>query len=39
MDDAHPVAAMVSLRRIIRYLRVTDREIESASGLSAAQLF
>jgi DNA-binding MarR family transcriptional regulator len=39
MDDAHPVAAMVSLRRIIRHLRVADREIESASGLSAAQLF
>ena len=39
MDDAQPVAAMVSLRRIIRYLRITDREIETASGLSAAQLF
>jgi DNA-binding MarR family transcriptional regulator len=39
MDDAQPLAAMVSLRRIIRYLRVTDREIEAASGLSAAQLF
>lgn len=39
MDDAHPVAVMVSLRRIIRFLRVTDREIETASGLSAAQLF
>ncbi len=39
MDDAQSVAAMVSLRRIIRYLRVTDREIETASGLSAAQLF
>jgi DNA-binding MarR family transcriptional regulator len=30
---------MVSLRRIIRFLRVTDREIESVSGLSTAQLF
>ena len=30
---------MVSLRRIIRFLRVSDREIESATGLSAAQLF
>src|SRR6478736_2334740 len=39
MDDAHSAAAMVSLRRIIRFLRVTDREIETASGLSAAQLF
>lgn len=30
---------MVSLRRIIRYLRIGDREVESASGLSSAQLF
>ena len=30
---------MVSLRRIIRYLRIADREIETASGLSTAQLF
>lgn len=37
--DAQPIAAMVSLRKIIRFLRVTDREIESATGLSAAQLF
>jgi DNA-binding MarR family transcriptional regulator len=37
--DAHPVAAMASLRRIIRYLRVADREIENSSGLSSAQLF
>lgn len=39
MADVQSVAAMVSLRRIIRYLRIADREIESASGLSAAQLF
>jgi DNA-binding MarR family transcriptional regulator len=30
---------MVSLRKIIRYLRLGDREVESASGLSSAQLF
>lgn len=30
---------MVSLRRIIRYLRLGDREIENATGLSSAQLF
>lgn len=30
---------MVSLRRIIRYLRLADREIESSAGLSSAQLF
>jgi DNA-binding MarR family transcriptional regulator len=30
---------MVSLRRIIRYLRLADREIESSIGLSSAQLF
>ena len=30
---------MVSLRRIIRYLRLADREIEGVSGLSSAQLF
>lgn len=37
--DAQPIAAMVSLRKIIRFLRVTDREIEGTTGLSAAQLF
>jgi DNA-binding MarR family transcriptional regulator len=30
---------MVSLRKIIRYLRLGDREVETASGLSSAQLF
>jgi DNA-binding MarR family transcriptional regulator len=30
---------MVSLRRIIRYLRLADREIETSIGLSSAQLF
>lgn len=37
--DAQPIAAMVSLRKIIRFLRVADRGIEGATGLSAAQLF
>lgn len=30
---------MVALRRIVRYLRLADREAEAAHGLSAAQLF
>lgn len=30
---------MVALRRIVRVLRLADREAASASGLSAAQLF
>jgi DNA-binding MarR family transcriptional regulator len=30
---------MVALRRIVRVLRLADREAESAHGLSAAQLF
>jgi DNA-binding MarR family transcriptional regulator len=30
---------MVALRRIVRLLRLADREAESAHGLSAAQLF
>lgn len=37
--DVQATAAMVSLRRIIRYLRLGDREVETASGLSSAQLF
>jgi len=37
--DVQSTAAMVSLRRIIRYLRLADREIESSIGLSSAQLF
>ena len=32
-------AALNALRRIIRFLRLADREAESAHGLSAAQLF
>lgn len=32
-------AALVGLRRIVRFLRLADREIEAACGLSAAQLF
>jgi DNA-binding MarR family transcriptional regulator len=38
-SDAQAAAAMVSLRKIIRYLRLGDREVEIASGLSSAQLF
>lgn len=38
-EDDHAAAAMVSLRRIIRYIRLADREIETATGLSSAQLF
>jgi DNA-binding MarR family transcriptional regulator len=30
---------MVSLRKIVRFLRLADREAEAAVGLSAAQLF
>jgi DNA-binding MarR family transcriptional regulator len=37
MKDA--TAVMVALRRIVRLLRLADREAESAHGLSAAQLF
>jgi len=32
-------AVMVSLRKIVRFLRLADREAEAAVGLSAAQLF
>jgi DNA-binding MarR family transcriptional regulator len=35
--SAEPV--LVALRRIVRYLRLADRETEAASGLSAAQMF
>ena len=34
-----PAAVLVALRRIVRYLRIADREVEAALGLSAAQLF
>ena len=34
-----PRAAFVALRRIVRFLRIADREAEAAHGLSAAQLF
>jgi DNA-binding MarR family transcriptional regulator len=37
--SSEPAAVLVALRRIVRYLRIADREIESALGLSAAQLF
>ena len=38
-SSSEPAAVLVALRRIVRYLRVADREIEAALGLSAAQLF
>ena len=36
-DDATTV--LVALRRIVRFLRLADRDAEQACGLSAAQLF
>lgn len=38
-SSSEPAAVLVALRRIVRYLRIADREVESALGLSAAQLF
>ncbi len=32
-------SALIALRRIIRYLRLADRDVESACGVSVAQLF
>jgi len=37
--DASAGAALVALRRIVRYLRLADREVENVCGLSVAQLF
>jgi DNA-binding MarR family transcriptional regulator len=37
--EASTTAALVALRRIVRQLRLADREIEEACGLSVAQLF
>ena len=37
--DTSAAAALVALRRIVRYLRLADREVEHACGLSVAQLF
>jgi DNA-binding MarR family transcriptional regulator len=34
-----PATALNALRRIVRFLRIADREVESACSLSAAQLF
>ncbi len=39
MSSEDSAAALVALRRIIRFLRLADREAEGAYGLSAAQLF
>src|SRR5512141_1917623 len=38
-SDADATAVMNGLRRIVRLLRLADREAEGAAGLSAAQLF
>jgi DNA-binding MarR family transcriptional regulator len=37
--SAEPAAVLIALRRIVRYLRLADRDAEAAHGLSAAQLF
>ncbi len=34
-----PTAVLIALRRIVRYLRLMDRDVEAACQLSAAQLF
>lgn len=39
MSSSDSAAALVALRRIIRFLRLADREAEAAYGLTAAQLF
>src|SRR5205807_1160312 len=36
---SHASAVLVALRRIVRFLRLADREAEASAGLSAAQLF
>ena len=36
---SQPAAVMIALRRIVRFLRLADREAEASVGLSAAQLF
>ncbi len=36
---SQPGAVLIALRRIVRFLRLADRDAESAVGLSAAQLF
>lgn len=38
-SDADAAAALDALRRIVRYLRLADREVEHACGVSVAQLF
>jgi len=39
VSTSDSAAAFDALRRIVRYLRIADREIEQACGLSVAQLF
>ena len=36
---ADAASALDALRRVVRYLRLADREVEQACGLSVAQLF
>jgi DNA-binding MarR family transcriptional regulator len=38
-SDLAAAAALAALRRIVRYLRLADREVEHACGVSVAQLF
>src|SRR5690242_3949452 len=38
-QGSEPAAVLVALRRIVRYLRLADREAEASNGLSAAQLY
>jgi DNA-binding MarR family transcriptional regulator len=38
-SDADAAAAMGALRRIVRYLRLAERDVEGACGVSVAQLF
>jgi DNA-binding MarR family transcriptional regulator len=39
MDTPDAAAAMNALRKIVRFLRLADREVAAVCGLSAAQLF
>ncbi len=38
-DDTSAADAMVALRRLVRYLRLAERDVEAAIGISVAQLF
>ncbi len=39
MSSSDSAAVLVALRRIVRFLRLADREAETTYGLTAAQLF